>query len=277
MLSPEIEALIDSALREDAPSGDVTSESLIPSSSMSKAFLLAKEPGRLAGIEVAARVFHKAGSPVSFKMRILDGRNFRPGAVLADVRGRSRVLLKAERTALNFLQRLSGIATLTKAYVAAVRGTGARILDTRKTTPGWRALEKYAVRMGGGVNHRLSLSDMALIKDNHLLVAGSVASAVRRVRQRLGPKMHIEVEVADFASAREAVEAGADMIMLDNMAPADMRRVASWVDGRIPIEASGGVTLRRVRRIAECGVDFISVGELTHSAPALDISLEFES
>ncbi|MBN2199541.1 MAG: carboxylating nicotinate-nucleotide diphosphorylase [Candidatus Aminicenantes bacterium] len=277
MLSAEIEALIDSALREDVPAGDVTSESLIPSSSMSRAVLLAKESGRLAGIEVAARVFRKAGAPVSFVIRIPDGRDFRKGDVLADVRGRSRVLLKAERTALNFLQRLSGIATLTQAYVAAVRGTGAKILDTRKTTPGWRALEKYAVRMGGGENHRLSLSDMALIKDNHLQVAGGVAEAVRRVRRRIGPKMRIEVEATNFASAREAVEAGADMILLDNMPPAALRRVASWVDGRVPLEASGGVTLRRVRRIAASGMDYISVGALTHSAPAIDISLEFES
>lgn len=277
MISPEIESLIEAALREDAPGGDITSESLIPFASISRACFLAKEPGRLAGIDIAGRVFQKAGSPVSFKKRVPDGRDFRRGDVLAEVRGRSRVLLKAERTALNFLQRLSGIATLTGAYVAAVRGTRAGILDTRKTTPGWRSLEKYAVRMGGGVNHRRGLSDMALIKDNHLVAAGGVSAAVRRVRERLGPRMIIEVEVTDFASAREAVEAGADMIMLDNMTPARMRRVVDWVAGRIPVEASGGVTLRRVRRIAACGVDFISVGELTHSAPALDISLEFEA
>ncbi len=277
MFSSEFDALINAALREDAPAGDITSESLVPFYSMSHAFFLAQEAGRLAGIDIAARVFHKSGSPVSFRKKIPDGKDFRKGDILAEVRGRSRVLLKGERTALNFLQRLSGIATLTRDYVAAVRGTRARILDTRKTTPAWRGLEKYAVRMGGGANHRFSLSDMALIKDNHLLLAGSVAEAVRRVRKKLGQRMRIEVEVSDFASAREAVEAGADMIMLDNMPPRGMRRIVGWVAGRVPVEASGGVTMRRVRRIAACGVDFISVGALTHSAPALDISLEFKT
>jgi nicotinate-nucleotide pyrophosphorylase (carboxylating) len=205
-----------------------------------------------------------------------DGSAFKRGDVLAVVMGRSRVLLRAERTALNFLQRLSGVATLTAKYVRAVRGTGVGILDTRKTTPGWRALEKYAVRMGGGLNHRHSLSDMALIKDNHLLLAGGVGEAVKRARTTLGPGMTVEAEVTDFASARAAVESGADMILLDNMAPARMKRIVAWVDGRIPVEASGGVTLRSVRGIAASGVDFISVGELTHSAPAVDISLEFE-
>jgi nicotinate-nucleotide pyrophosphorylase (carboxylating) len=276
MFSAEVEALISAALREDAPRGDITSECLVPSPSTSRAVLLAKEAGRLAGIDIAARVFLKTGRPVSFKKRMCDGSAFKRGDVLAVVMGRSRVLLRAERTALNFLQRLSGVATLTAKYVRAVRGTGVGILDTRKTTPGWRALEKYAVRMGGGLNHRHSLSDMALIKDNHLLLAGGVGEAVKRARTTLGPGMTVEAEVTDFASARAAVESGADMILLDNMAPARMKRIVAWVDGRIPVEASGGVTLRSVRGIAASGVDFISVGELTHSAPAVDISLEFE-
>jgi len=274
-LSADIDRLVAAALREDMPRGDITTRALVSPASLSRAIFLAKAGGVLAGIDVAARVFQKLDPRTSFNRHVPDGRSFGPGEVLAEVEGRSAVLLKGERTALNFLQRLSGIATATRAYVEAVGGTKARILDTRKTTPGLRVLEKYAVKMGGGANHRFGLSDMVLIKDNHLALSGSVGEAVRRARAKVGRGMKIEVEVTDFDRAREAVVAGADMILLDNMAPAAMRKVVAWVGGRIPCEASGRVDLASVRRIASTGVDFISVGKLTHSVSAVDISLEF--
>ena len=270
-----LDALIAAALREDMPGGDVTSESLIPAAARSRAVLMAKAPGVLAGIEVARRVFLKLDPKTSFEIRVRDGERFEPGDILAEIAGLTRVLLAAERTALNFVQRMSGVATITRAYVDAVAGTGARILDTRKTTPGLRDLEKYAVRMGGGTNHRRDLSAMVLIKDNHLASVGDIGLAVARARRKIGRRMLIEVEVTNFRQARAALAAGADWIMLDNMAPEAMRRVAAWVAGRAKIEASGNVSLATVRKIAELGVDFISVGRLTHSIAAIDLSLEF--
>ena len=208
--------------------------------------------------------------------RFEDGRSFGPGDVLARLEGSSISLLKGERTALNFLQRMSGIATKTREFVRALEGTKTRVLDTRKTTPGLRSLEKYAVRMGGGVNHRLSLSDMVLIKDNHLEIIGSVSEAVRRARAGIAPGIMIEVEVTGFEGAREALESGADMIMLDNMPLEKMKEVVDWIGGRVPVEVSGKITVESARRIAAFGVDFISVGALTHSFRSIDISLEFE-
>jgi nicotinate-nucleotide pyrophosphorylase (carboxylating) len=205
-----------------------------------------------------------------------DGGLFRKGNVLARLEGPSISLLKGERTALNFLQRMSGIATLTGKYVRAVGGGKTRILDTRKTTPGLRALEKYAVRMGGGQNHRFSLSDMVLVKDNHLALVGGIREAVRRARDHNKPGTIIEVEVKNFNEAREAVECGASLIMLDNMSFPVMKRVVGWVAGRVPVEVSGKVTLRRIAEISALGVDYISVGRLTHSFKSVDISLEFE-
>jgi nicotinate-nucleotide pyrophosphorylase (carboxylating) len=274
-MTPEIDRLIAAALKEDMPRGDVTSSVLIPKNSQSRAVIMAKQAGVLAGIDIAGRVFRKLDPWTSFNRHFRDGQAFRDGDILAEVEGRSIVLLKGERTALNFLQRLSGIATATRAFVDAVAGTRARILDTRKTTPGLRNLEKYAVAMGGGVNHRRSLSDMVLIKDNHLALAGGVGEAVRRARKKLGRRFKIEVEATSFAEVRQAVEAGADMIMLDNISPARMRKIVSWVAGRVPLEASGRVDLKSVRRVAATGVDFISVGRLTHSPAAVDLSLEF--
>jgi len=271
----EIDPLIDAALREDMPSGDITSESLIPEDSRSRAVFLAKEEGVLAGIGVARRVFGRIDPGVHFRAFLRDGAAFAAGDVLAEVRGRSVSILKGERTALNFLQRLSGIATKTRRFVEAVAGTGTRILDTRKTTPLLRRLEKYAVKMGGGENHRFSLSDMVLIKDNHLALVGEITEAVRRARSKARRGTGIEVEVTNFAAAREAVAAGATMVMLDNMSPARMRPVVRWLKGRVPVEVSGRVSLKRARRIAELGVDYISVGGLTHSFAAIDISLEF--
>ncbi len=260
---------------EDLPAGDVTSESLVPAGSVSSAVFLAKESGVLAGIDVVRRVFLKIDTGVRFKKRLEDGSTFGPGDVLAEVRGASLSLLKGERTALNFLQRMSGIATKTRRFVEAA-GLRTRILDTRKTTPTLRRLEKYAVRMGGGRNHRFSLSDMVLIKDNHLQLVGSITEAVRRARAEAGPRLKIEVEVTTADEVREAVAAGADMIMLDNMPIARMRPVVRELRGRVPVEVSGKVRLGQVRRIARLGVDFISVGALTHSYASIDISLEFE-
>ena len=277
MLPQGTDILIDLAIREDLAGGDPTSESIVAEGSVSKGVFLAKEDGVLAGIDVAGRVFERIDASIRFEKAKNDGNSFALGDVLATVNGPSLSLLKAERTSLNFLQRLSGIATSARAFVEAVRGTKARILDTRKTTPGWRALEKYAVRMGGGVNHRMSLSDMVLVKDNHLVLAGSVGEALTRIRGRVPAGMAVEVEVRSLAQAHEALAGGATMLMLDNMAPEEMREVLDWIAGRIPVEASGRMGLEGVRTVARLGVDYISVGALTHSFRSLDISLEFET
>ena len=273
----EFDAIIDAALREDMPEGDITSESIIPADARSEAIFLAKEDGVLAGLPVARRVFEKIDSAVEFTGKIQDGAAFHKSDILARLKGPTIALLKGERTALNFLQHLSGVATATRRFVDAVAGTKAKILDTRKTTPGLRLLEKYAVKAGGGTNHRLSLSDMVLIKDNHLRHVGSVAEAVRRARARAAakPGIRIEVEAADLSQVRDALAAGADMIMLDNMTLEMMSEAVSLAAGRVPLEASGNMSLDRVRAVAETGVDYISVGALTHSARAVDISLEF--
>ena len=275
MANQELEAIIEAALREDMPEGDITSESIIPAAAVSEAVFLAKEDGILAGLPVARRVFERIDRAVEFSERLEDGAAFKKSDILARLKGPTVALLKGERTALNFLQRLSGVATATRRFVDAVAGTKAKILDTRKTTPGLRLLEKYAVKMGGGTNHRLSLSDMVLIKDNHLRHVGSVAEAVRRARAAVKPGIRIEVEASDLAQVRDALAAGADMIMLDNMLIETMREAVTIVAGSVPLEASGTISLERVRAVAGTGVDFISVGALTHSARAVDISLEF--
>jgi nicotinate-nucleotide pyrophosphorylase (carboxylating) len=271
----EFDAIIEAALREDMPEGDITSESMIPADARSEAIFLAKEDGILAGLEIARRVFEKIDSAIEFTGKFQDGAAFRRSEILACIEGPTLALLKGERTALNFLQRLSGIATVTHGFVDAVAGTKARILDTRKTTPGLRLLEKYAVKAGGGTNHRLSLSDMILIKDNHLRYVGSVAEAVRRARAAAKPGIRIEVEAADLSQVHDALAAGADMIMLDNMSLDSMREAVLLSAGRVPLEASGNMSLDSIRAVAETGVDFISVGALTHSSRAVDISLEF--
>ena len=276
MRSQDIRAVIDRALLEDMPSGDVTTEAIVPPGSCGKAVLLAKEDGVLAGLDVFTRVFKTLDRRAVVRSRLRDGQSFRAGRILAEVTGSQAALLMGERTALNLVQRLSGIATATRAYVQAVAGTGVRILDTRKTAPGLRDLEKYAVRMGGGHNHRRDLSSMVLIKDNHLAVAGGVGEALRRVRKAYGRKFRVEVEVTSAAQAVEAVSAGADWIMLDNMPPRLMKNAVKLIGGRAKVEASGNVRLRNVRGIAATGVDFISVGKLTHSAKAVDLSLEIE-
>jgi nicotinate-nucleotide pyrophosphorylase (carboxylating) len=275
MNCPAPDTLLRAALREDAPAGDVTSLSLFPPKLRCRAVLLAKQDGVLAGIDVAARVFRLVDPWTSFNRLARDGQAFRSGDILAEVEGTARAVLQAERTALNFVQRLSGVATATRRLVDVLAGTRTRILDTRKTTPGLRALEKYAVRMGGGVNHRMGLSDMVLIKDNHLMLAPGIAAAVAAARRRVGRRLKIEVEATSFAQVKEALAAGADMIMLDNMSLPVMRRIAAWVAGRVPLEVSGGVDEAKLKKIAALGVDFVSIGRVTHSAPAVDLSLEF--
>ncbi len=270
-----VDGIIEAALMEDVPAGDVTSESIIPADSVSTAVLLAKEEGVLAGIGLAWLVFAKIDPKIVFEVDVQDGQEFKDGTVLARLEGNSIALLKGERTALNFLQRLSGVATATRRFVKALEGTKTRVLDTRKTTPVMRALEKYAVQQGGGVNHRMSLSDMALIKDNHIEIVGGVGEAVRRAKAKVPSGIKIEVEVTGFEGAKEAVTAGADMIMLDNMPLDRMKEVVDWIGGRIPVEISGKITLERAREIAALGADYISVGSLTHSISSVDISLEF--
>lgn len=272
-----IDLIIKAALKEDMPEGDITSESIIPSEKESEAFILAKEEGVLAGIEVAKRVFELINPEVAFKKNLEDGQAFGKGETLAQIRGHSISLLKGERTSLNFIQRLSGIATATRKFVQVVAGTKTKILDTRKTTPGLRILEKYAVRMGGGTNHRFNLSEMVLIKDNHLKIAGNIPQAVRKAKENVKEGVRIEVEVTDLAEVKEAVQSGADMIMLDNMKMEEIKEAVEWVKGRVQLEVSGKVDLRNVKEIASLGVDFISIGSLTHSYRSLDMSMEFSS
>jgi len=269
------ETIIEAALKEDMPQGDITSESIILPDSESDAVILAKEGGVLAGIDVARRVFQKLDASITFKKALDDGQEFRRGKRLAALSGHSISILKGERTALNFLQRMSGIATATRKFIHALEGTKTKILDTRKTTPGLRSFEKYAVRMGGGENHRHNLSEMVLIKDNHLRLVGNITLAVKKARERIKPGVKIEVEATSLKEVQEAVQSGADMILLDNMSIKKMREVVRWVKGKVPLEASGKVSLKRAREIASLGINFISVGSLTHSYKSVDISLEF--
>ncbi len=271
----EIDPIIRVALEEDMPAGDITSESLIPFDSESEAKIFVKENGVLAGIDVAKRVFELVNPTIEFNKIFEDGQEFNRGDTLAHIRGHSISLLKGERTALNFLQRLSGIATNTRRFVQAVSGAKTKILDTRKTTPGLRILEKYAVRMGGGINHRFNLSEMVLIKDNHLKLFGSVSQAIKRAKEKVRKGVKIEVEVTNLAQVKEAVKSGADMIMLDNMSLQEIREVVTWVRKRVPLEVSGGVDLKKTKEISSLGVDFISVGSLTHSYKSVDMSMEF--
>jgi nicotinate-nucleotide pyrophosphorylase (carboxylating) len=266
------------ALAEDlGAAGDVTSAACLPRDVRGQGYVEAREPGVLYGVEVVEAVFAQAapGSRVTWSLG--DSQTFAAGALLAEVEGRVGDLLTAERTALNFLQRLCGIATLTRRYVEAVAGTAATIVDTRKTTPGLRALEKAAVRAGGGRNHRFGLSDGVLLKDNHLIAAGGIAPAIQAARAHVHHLLKIEVEVTSLEQLEEALTAGADAILLDNMSVEQMAQAVARVAGRVPLEASGGVNLDTVRAIAATGVDFISVGRLTHSAPALDLSLELRT
>jgi nicotinate-nucleotide pyrophosphorylase (carboxylating) len=270
-----IDEIIEAALKEDMPHGDITSESIIPARSKSEAIILTREEGVLAGIDVARRVFYKIDQSISFKKNLNDGQIFRKKDTIATLRGPSISLLKGERTALNFLQRMSGIATTTRRFVRVLEGTQTKILDTRKTTPGLRLLEKYAVKIGGGVNHRFDLSEMVLIKDNHLKLIGSISQAVMRAKEKVKSGVRIEVEATNLEEVKEAVRSGADVVMLDNMSVKKMKEVVKWIKGKIPLEVSGKVSLRRIVEIASLGVDYISVGSLTHSYKSVDMSIEF--
>jgi quinolinate synthase len=265
--------LIDLAIAEDIGPGDATSEAVLPADLVARARIVAKAAGVVAGLPVAQAVFARVDARLRFEARVCDGMPVAPGDVVAEIEGPARGMLAAERTALNFLQHLSGVATLTRAFVDEVAGTNAVILDTRKTRPGYRVLEKYAVRMGGGQNHRFGLHDMVLIKDNHIAAAGSISAAVEEACTDR-PDLQVEVEVTNLDQLREALALNVDRIMLDNMSLTQMREAVQVAAGRVPLEASGGVTLETVAVIAATGVDYISIGALTHSAPALDLSME---
>ncbi len=274
----ELADLVRRALAEDLGTGDVTSEALVPPDARARAVIAARRPCVLCGVAAVQEVYRQLDRAVRVRPLRGDGARVVAGGIVIRLDGPARALLAGERTSLNFLQRLSGIATLTAEYVRRAAPHGVTILDTRKTTPGWRALEKYAVRCGGGVNHRLGLHDRVLIKDNHRRLWGrhglTLAEAVRRARSAC-PAVEIEIEVEDEADLRDALEGEPDWILLDNMSPSQLRRFVRLVAGRARLEASGGVTLRNVARIAATGVDAISVGALTHSAPAADLGMDF--
>ncbi len=261
------------ALREDVGPGDITSKATVPSQARATGVYRAKQALVVAGVPVIREVAGFVDTGLDFSAVATDGDSVQAGAPLAGVRGSARSILALERTSLNLLQRMCGIATLTRQYVEKIAGTGARIVDTRKTAPGLRVLDKYAVACGGGMNHRMGLFDGVLIKNNHLAFHSSVAEAVREARRHLGHLVKVEVEVRSLGELKAALDAGADVVLLDNFEPGEVRRAVEFAAGRVPLEASGGITLETVRRFAEAGVDYISIGALTHSAPAVDIHL----
>lgn len=273
-LPPEILAAIQQALKEDIGSGDVTTDSIVPPEVAMSGQIIAKQNGVIAGLDVAGATFSLLDRRVEFTPRIAEGARVEKRQVLADIAGPARALLTGERTALNFLGRMSGIATLTRQYVEAVAGTKAVILDTRKTAPGLRLVDKLAVKRGGGQNHRTGLYDMILIKDNHIDFAGSLAEAVHRARDA-ATRLEVEVEARTLEDVRAALELRVERILLDNMPPEMMAEAVKMTRGRAKLEASGNVSLENVRKIAETGVDFISIGALTHSAKVFDVSLDF--
>ncbi len=278
-LSPlVIQEAVKRALDEDlGRAGDVTSSATLPEGIRAKAKLVARKAGTIAGLPCAARAFRSLAPNIGFEAKARDGDGVKAGTTLAVIEGPAIAILSGERVALNFLGHLSGIATMTAAYAAKIAHTRAKITDTRKTTPGLRALEKYAVRCGGGVNHRFGLDDAVLIKDNHIAVAGGVAKALDAARAAVGHLVRVEIEVDTLDQLKEVLANGkAEVVLLDNMAPATLREAVALCKGRIVTEASGGVTLETVAAIAECGVDVISSGALTHSAPSLDIALDIE-
>jgi len=268
--------IVARALAEDIGPGDVTSELAIPAAARARGVFLAKQPGVLSGLVVAEECFRQVDPSVAFRALVAEGEAFTVGTHLAEVTGPARALLSAERVALNFLQRLCGVATLTREFVDRVAGTRARIVDTRKTTPGLRLLEKRAVRAGGGHNHRFALYDGVLLKDNHIAVAGGVTAAVAAARAAAPHTLRIEVEVTSLQQLTEALAAGADVVLLDNMPLEQMEEAVAFAVGRVIVEASGGINLDNVAAVAGTGVDLISIGALTHSAKAVDISLELE-
>ena len=272
-----IDKIIEQALLEDIGTGDITSESIVPYGLKAKGIIKTSEEGVVAGLNIACLVFRKLDSEIIFQEKIKDGTKVARGKVLAEITGPARTILKGERVALNFLQRMSGIATITSKFCQEVKDLPVRIFDTRKTTPGLRILEKYAVRMGGGHNHRFGLYDAVLIKDNHIAVAGGIKSAVNSVRKQISHTVKIEVEVENLSQLEEALKMQVDIIMLDNMDLDTMKESVKMAKGKSIIEVSGGISLEKVREIAQIGVDLISVGALTHSVKSLDISMEIKN
>lgn len=271
-----LQRLVESSLKEDIGTGDLTTNSIVPGEAASKGYIVARESGVVAGLFLAEMVFRWLDPSVEFRGKAHDGEKVDGGQVIAEVFGNARAILTGERLALNFLQHLSGIATRTAELVEMVSGEKARIVDTRKTSPGLRMIEKYAVRVGGGYNHRFGLYDAVLIKDNHIKIAGGIEAAVEAARHNSPHTAKIEVEVEDLAGVREALAVRADIIMLDNMDPATMREAVALIDGRALVEASGGINEKNIKEIAATGVDYISVGALTHSVRSLDISLDIK-
>jgi len=279
-LSLDVERIVDTALEEDLGHGDITTQSLLPPNIQGAGVILVKENGIVAGVEIALAIFKRLDQQIRFDVLSTDGIWVEPGTQLCRIEGNLTAILAGERVALNFLQRLSGVATETAKFVEKVAGTKARIIDTRKTTPGLRLLEKYAVRVAGGFNHRFNLSDAILIKDNHLAalrsIEGNLGTAIESAKKNAPHGMKIQLEVENFEEAKDAIEAGVDSLLLDNMHPNEMQKVVEQFGDKVFMEASGGITLENVRAVAETGVDVISIGALTHSSPALDISLDLE-
>jgi nicotinate-nucleotide pyrophosphorylase (carboxylating) len=273
----EVKPLIEFAFKEDIGTGDITTNSIIPDDLITKASMKAKAPGIIAGLNVAEYVFHLLDKNIIWEPLVSDGDRVEKGQIIVKIKGSYRALLTGERTALNFLQRMSGIATSTSRYVEAVKNFHTEILDTRKTVPGLRLLDKYAVKMGGGTNHRIGLYDMVLIKDNHIKVAGGIRNAVAQVRKTTGNDIRIEVETTNLEEVNEALEMKVDMIMLDNMTNQMMSVAVKKINRKAKVEASGNMTLERVKEVAETGVDYISIGALTHSVMAMDISMNIEN
>ena len=268
-----IDKIIALAIEEDIESGDITTNALVPEASMAVAEMTAKADGVISGIEIARKVFEQIDKNILWTPFVKEGDRVKKGDRIVRIEGSFRALLTAERTALNILQRMSGIATAASLYVKELEGTGTNLLDTRKTAPGMRILDKMAVKAGGGTNHRMGLYDMALIKDNHIKVAGGIPNAVIQVRKSIKPGISIEVEVTNLDETQQAIDSGADIIMLDNMNTAQMAQAVKLINGRAKTEASGNMTLSRIKEVASAGVNFISVGALTHSVTALDISM----
>lgn len=272
----KINSLIESALLEDIGDGDITTNALIPDSMYSSATMTAKADGIIAGLDVAKAVFGFLSPEIEWNPRVQDGDKISKGDLLVEMKGPFRALLSGERLALNFLQRMSGIATMTSLFVSQIAGTGTKILDTRKTVPGLRILDKYAVKAGGGENHRIGLYDMVLIKDNHIKVAGGIKKAVAQIRNQVPKEIKIEVETTNIAEVLEALEMKVDIIMLDNMSNEMMKQCVDIINHRAKVEASGNMNLQRVKEVAVTGVDYISIGALTHSVTALDISMNIK-
>ena len=264
--------LIDLAIKEDIGTGDISTNSFIPKGEIKTARLVAKENGVVAGLEVFQMVFERFENSIEWKVLKPDGSHVQKGDIIVEFRGSYRTLLSGERIGLNFLQRMSGIASLTSKFVELTAGTKVKVLDTRKTLPAYRLLDKFSVKMGGGSNHRMGLYDMVMLKDNHIQIAGGIKPAVEAVRKRIPMSIKVEVETTTLEQVQEAIDAGADIIMLDNMTLETMKEAVQLIDGRADVEASGNMTLERVKDVAETGVDFISIGALTHSVIALDIS-----